>query len=74
MKQREDITIISHLTGRLSQPRISFEFHLPERSNLKNDPFIVKRLEDFENDENEMNKQVASLLLFNTFITGGRIL
>lgn len=72
VKQREDITIISHLTGRLSQPRISFEFHLPERSNLKNDPFIVKRLEDFENDENEMNKQVASLLLFNTFITGGQ--
>ncbi len=72
VKQNVDITIISHLTGNLLKPRISFEFQLPERSNLRSDPFIVKKLEDFKNDENEMNKQVASLLLFNTFITGNQ--
>ncbi|MEP7164069.1 MAG: translocation/assembly module TamB domain-containing protein [Ferruginibacter sp.] len=71
-KQKEDITIISHLTGALSKPKISFEFQLPDRSPLRGDPFIVKRLEDFKNDENEMNKQVASLLLFNSFIIGGQ--
>lgn len=71
-KQKEDINIISHLTGELSKPKIRFEFQLPDKSYLKGDPFIVKKLEDFKNDENEMNKQVASLLLFNTFITGNQ--
>jgi hypothetical protein len=72
VRQPEDIFIISHLTGNLAKPEIDFEFRLPERSNLKGDPFIVKKLEDYRNDKNEMNKQVASLLLFNTFITSGQ--
>ncbi len=71
LKQPEDVIILSHLNGNLSKPEISFEIRLPEKSNLKSDPFIIKRLEDLKNDENEMNKQVASLLLFNTFINSG---
>ncbi len=71
-KQKEDITIIAHLTGILQKPYIRFEFELPERSEAKRDDIIVKRLKDFATDENEMNKQVASLLLFNTFIVGNQ--
>jgi hypothetical protein len=71
-KQKEDITIIAHLTGVLQKPYVQFEFLLPERSEAKRDDIIVKRLADFKNDENEMNKQVASLLLFNTFIIGNQ--
>lgn len=69
-RQKEDITIISHLTGVLQQPEIEFEFRLPEKSEIKNDYIAVKKLADFQNDKAEMNKQVASLLLFNTFISG----
>ncbi len=71
-RQKEDVKIISHLTGVLQKPQVSFEFELPERSEAKRDDIIVKRLADFKNDENEMNKQVASLLLFNTFIIGNQ--
>lgn len=71
-KQKEDVTIISRLTGVLQKPDIKFEFRLPERSEAKRDDIIVKRLEDFKNNENEMNKQVASLLLFNSFIVGNQ--
>lgn len=71
-KQKEDITIIAHLTGVLQKPYVQFEFLLPERSEARRDDIIVKRLADFKNDENEMNKQVASLLLFNTFIIGNQ--
>ena len=67
--QKDDITIISHLAGSLKKPVISFDFSLPETSEKSKDYILVKRLADFKNDENEMNKQVASLLLFNTFIT-----
>ena len=71
-RQKEDITIISHLTGILQQPEIEFEFRLPEKSDIKNDYIAVKKLADFQNDKAEMNKQVASLLLFNTFISNNQ--
>jgi hypothetical protein len=67
--QKEDIIINSHLTGNLSNPEIHFEFRLPEKSELRRDVIAVRKLKDLQNDQNEMNKQVASLLLFNTFIT-----
>ncbi len=71
-KQKEDVKIISHLTGVLQSPLVKFDFELPEKSDAKRDDIIVKRLADFKNDDNEMNKQVASLLLFNTFIIGNQ--
>ncbi len=70
--QKEDIKIISHLTGNLQSPLVKFDLELPERSDAKRDDIIVKRLAEFKNDDNEMNKQVASLLLFNTFILGNQ--
>ncbi|MEJ7611416.1 MAG: translocation/assembly module TamB domain-containing protein [Ferruginibacter sp.] len=69
LRQQEDINILSHITGSLKKPIVSFEFKLPEKSEFNRDFYIVKRLADFKNDENEMNKQVASLLLFNQFIS-----
>jgi hypothetical protein len=65
---KEDIIILSHLSGILSKPDISFEFELPERSALRNDYIVIQKLADFTNDANTMNKQVASLLLFGAFI------
>ncbi|MFZ1529572.1 MAG: translocation/assembly module TamB domain-containing protein [Ferruginibacter sp.] len=66
---KEDVNIISHLTGSLKKPDISFEFDLPERSPLRKDYIVMKKLEDYRNDPNSMNKQVASLLLFNSFMS-----
>ncbi len=68
IRRQEDIAIISHLSGNLKTPIISFEFKLPEKSELNRDYYAVKKLADYRNNENEMNKQVASLLLFNQFI------
>lgn len=69
-RQKEDVTIIAHLTGILQKPNIDFDINLPDKSEIKNDYIAVKKLADFKNDQAEMNKQVASLLLFNTFIAG----
>jgi hypothetical protein len=70
-RQQEDIRIRSRLTGVLNKPIINFELVLPERSIFRSDYYVVKKLADYRNDENEMNKQVASLLLFNQFINDG---
>ncbi len=71
VKRKEDITIISNLSGNLTKPAISFEFRLPENSELNRDYYTTRKLADFKNNENEMFKQVASLLLVNAFITDG---
>lgn len=71
-KQKENITIIAHLTGVLNKPIINFDFQLPANSELSKDFIALNRLEALKNNENEMYKQVASLLLFNTFISAGQ--
>ena len=66
--QKGDLRILAHLTETLLKPAIDFEFQLPESSPLKTDFFITKRLQQYKEDKNDLNKQVTSLLLFNTFI------
>ena len=66
--QISDVNVIAHLTQTLNKPKIDFEL-LPENGDVKNDVVISKRLEELQQDENEMNKQVTSLLLFNTFLS-----
>ena len=68
-KQKENVTIIAHISGVLNKPIIKFEFRLPASSALSKDFFTLNKLEALKNDENEMNKQVASLLIFNSFIS-----
>ena len=72
LKKKEDLKIISHLTGALKNPLVKFDIQLPEKSDAKRDDIVVKRLAEFKNDENEMNKQVASLLLFNAIIVSNQ--
>ena len=71
-KQRENITIVARLTGNLQKPDIQFDFELPANSEIRDDYITQKALADLKNDKNEMNKQVASLLLFNTFISNNQ--
>ena len=67
--QKEDVRVIAHLTETLLKPAIDFEFKLPDASSLKSDFVINKRLQQFKDDKNELNKQVTSLLLFNSFVS-----
>ncbi len=66
--QKENISIIAHLTNTLKKPDIAFDFVLPQNVEAAKDPIVIANLNKFKQDPNEMNRQVASLLLFNTFI------
>ncbi len=66
--QKSDIIVLAHLTKTLLQPEINFELQLPATSGIT-DFLVLKRLEQFQQDKNELNKQITSLLLFNTFIS-----
>jgi len=67
---RSNLNIVAHLTNTLKSPKISFEFEIPEnqQTDYSKDPVLLENLKKFSKDENEQNRQVASLLLFNTFI------
>jgi len=67
--QKSDVIISAHLTETLLKPKINFQFILPDYSSAGNDFTVLKSFDIFEGDENEMNKQVTSVLLFNTFIS-----
>jgi hypothetical protein len=67
--QKSDVIVVSHLAGSLKRPDISFEFKLPDNSEYNKDYLILKKLAEFEQDKNQMLNQVASLLLFNSFIS-----
>ena len=69
VRRKEDIDVLAYLTGNLTKPEIKFEFKFMEGSEASRDYFAVKKLEDFKNDENAMFKQVASLLLLNSFVS-----
>ncbi|MGB4846203.1 MAG: translocation/assembly module TamB domain-containing protein [Ferruginibacter sp.] len=75
-QQKSDLIIVAHLTNTLKAPKIAFEFEIPQnkQTDYSKDPVLLENLKKFSRDENEQNRQVASLLLFNTFIndnTGG---
>lgn len=69
IQQTTNVIILCHLTNTLNHPDISFEFQLPPDNPYKNDPIVSAELKQFQDDKSEMNKQVTSLLLFDTFIS-----
>ena len=66
-KTKGDVDIIFKLRGTLKDPRPDFEFVFPFDNPLRSDPIANQYLKTkYESDKNELNKQVTSLLLFNS--------
>jgi hypothetical protein len=66
-KFRGEVKVIAYLTGELLRPDISFKLELSDNSPLRNDALVNNLLRRIENDPNELNKQVAFLIIFNSF-------
>ena len=66
-KYRGEILVLANLSGDLMSPTIRFQIELPPNSPLKNDLDGLRVLSQIQNDENELNKQVAFLIVFNRF-------
>ncbi len=64
---RGKMLVIANLTGQLMKPDIKFQIELPQNSPLRNDPDAQLLLSSIRKDENELNKQVAFLIVFNSF-------
>ncbi len=66
-KYRGRVIVVATLKDQLMKPKISFQIELPQGSALKNDADALAILQRIQNDENELNKQVAFLIVFNSF-------
>ncbi|MEO8584286.1 MAG: translocation/assembly module TamB domain-containing protein, partial [Flavitalea sp.] len=64
---RGKVLVVASLTDQLSAPTIKFQIELPQNSPLKNDAAAQTLFEYIQRDENELNKQVAFLVVFNSF-------
>ncbi len=64
---RGTVLVVANLTDKLTRPDIAFRIELPSGSPLANDPGAGLVLQSIQNDENELNKQVAFLIVLNTF-------
>lgn len=66
-RYRGRVNVIANITDRLTQPKIKFQIELPENSPLRNNTEAQGLISIIQRDENELNKQVSYLILFNTF-------
>jgi hypothetical protein len=66
-KSRGKVIVETMLTKSLMKPDIAFDIQLPPNSPLKDDPDAQAILQLIRRDENELNKQVAFLIVFNSF-------
>lgn len=67
LRSRGKVLVVASLSEQLLSPKIEFQIELPSNSPLKNDVDALRVLNLIQNDENELNKQVAFLVVFNSF-------
>ncbi|MHA4846606.1 translocation/assembly module TamB domain-containing protein [Flavitalea antarctica] len=66
-RYRGKVLVVANLTEKLTRPKIAFRIELPPGSPLANDAGANFVLQTIQNDENELNKQVAFLIVLNSF-------
>lgn len=62
-----DVLVVANITNTLKAPTIKFDIQLPGNSPVINDPDAATVLSLIKRDENELNKQVSLLVVFNSF-------
>ena len=65
------VYVIAQLRGDLFRPDISFKLDFPDGSPAKTDPELSFTVQQLQNNEDELNKQVAYLILSDNFAPVG---
>src|SRR4030095_14027912 len=64
---RDFVYVVAKMRGDLFKPDITFTLDFPTESLAKNDPTVSFTIDEILKNENELNKQVAFLVVFNSF-------
>lgn len=65
--QRDDVNVMATLTGNLFRPKFDFELEFPNNNVAYNSPDFQLAIQQIQQNQNELNKQVAYLIVFNSF-------
>jgi hypothetical protein len=66
-KFRDDVLVVTVLTGDLFKPDFKFNLEFPANSKVNSDFSIMSQIQQIENNPNEINRQVTYLIVFNSF-------
>jgi hypothetical protein len=66
-RQRENVYVVVKLTGELFKPLFKFELDFDASSITKNNFAVASTIQQLEKDDNEINRQVTYLIVFNSF-------
>lgn len=64
---RADVNVLATLTGDLFRPDFAFKLDFPNNNPVYNTPDFQLAIQQIEKNQNELNKQVAYLIVFNSF-------
>jgi hypothetical protein len=64
---QDKLLVIANLSEKLQNPTIKFDIKLPENTAIANDLNAAAIMDMIKRDENELNKQVSLLVVFNNF-------
>jgi hypothetical protein len=64
---RSDVSVIAKITGKLFTPKLDFRLEFPGNSPITSQPAISFALEQLQRNATEMTKQVAFLVVSNSF-------
>jgi hypothetical protein len=65
--ERGNVYVVANMRGDLFKPDFSFKLDFPETNRIKNDPSLAISIQQLESDINLLNKQVAFLIVLNSF-------
>jgi hypothetical protein len=68
---RGDVYLIAQLRDKLNHPDIKFKLDFPQGSPVKSDNEFTQYISRLEKDQNEILRQAAFLILFNSFAPPG---
>jgi hypothetical protein len=64
---RDDVYVVANLSGDLFKPDFKFSLAFPPNSKVNSDFSVATSIEQMEKNENEINRQVTYLIVFNSF-------
>ncbi|MEZ5039668.1 MAG: translocation/assembly module TamB domain-containing protein [Saprospiraceae bacterium] len=67
-KERQTLNVMLQLKGDLNKPAINFSIEMPDQQGDAVSSNIQRKLNTLNNNPNELNQQVFSLLLFKNFM------
>ena len=66
--QKLPFEVLLNIDGTISKPEISFGLDMPDDSKDALGGSVYRRVQQLEEDESELNKQVFALIVFNRFL------